>query len=200
MSRDARRFGLATAALAAFVAASSTSCAARPTLPETLHHFRVGDDATVVAHCESEAARWRAANPDQTTELPGALAAVEEALGDDGLLSDEAPDVALTPEGRDDLARQLREGGLEAGGGPGVALRRLAADLLSDAPVRIIRAAEQVAELGLRRLVPHLVANVYSDRPLRGTPGPLGRFSLGVRMLAVKTWCVRAVRRMLDAP
>ena len=172
-------------------------CVSRATLPETLHLLRAGRTGAVLAECEAEETRWREANPDTAAAVPAAIALVERAVADDALLLDESPHGGLEAGGRPGLARELRESGLSAGGGPGRALRALAADLLSDAPLRILRAAQQAAELRSRRLAPHLVANIYSDRLLEGAAGPLDGVSLGVRMLTVKRWCLRALRRVL---
>jgi hypothetical protein len=192
--------------LAALAAALlPAACAKRATLNDALGAWQAGRHEAVVAACEDELARWEAAQPDVTAALPAALADVRALLADDPLLQteDEAAGRAPPPvPGRapSDPAAALRARGIElfseeSRGGD--ALRALADDLFSDSPLRILRATEQVTELSLRRLVPHLVANVYSPRPLTGDPGALATHEVAVRMLAVKAWQARAVRTVL---
>ncbi len=179
-------------------------CAKRTTLNDALALWQAGREEAVVAACEEELARWRAADAEVAAALPAALADLEAMVADDPLLLTEeeaAGEAAPAAEGGgpNDPTTALRQRGIDlyTGEEGAAALRALAEDLFSDSPLRIVRATEQVAELRLRRLVPHLVANVYSPRPLDGDPGALAPHPLAVRMLAVKVWETRAVRAVL---
>ena len=191
----------AVSAIALVAAGAVAGCAKRATLADALQHYQAGRYEAVAVACEEELQRWEAADDDVAAELPRAVADLEGMVADDALLltaaeESGAPEDESTP-GAVEAAAALRARGLDAGGGGGAALRALAADLFSDSPLRIVRATEQVTALTLGRLVPHLVANVFSPRPLDGDAGALAPHSVAVRMLAVKTWETRAVRQVL---
>lgn len=205
--RQRRLTALGAATLLALLALSA--CAKRTTLNDALAAWQAGRAEEVVAACEEELDRWRAADAAVAAALPAALGDLEAMVADDPLLQTEEeaaggpaaePGVPATGGGPDDPTTALRQRGIElfsVESGGAAALRALAEDLFSDSPLRIVRATEQVRELRLRRLVPHLVANVYSPRPLDGDPGALAPHPPAVRMLAVKAWESRAVRAVL---
>ena len=167
-------------------------CAPRVTLTDTLSLHQAGHYRDVLAACEDELSRWRAADAAVAAEEAAALTVLDQAFADELVLSP-IEDGFGAAAAREALATEA----LTAGGGGGGALRLLAEDLLSDAPLRIVRAAHDAAELGLSRLAPHLIAALYAQKPLDGVPGPLRAFPVGVRMLATKSYVVRSLRRLL---
>ncbi len=170
-----------------------SGCAHRTTLTDAVRLYDAGREDRAIAACEEELARWETVDPAVTAALPEALDAIERATASDLLFLVDANEDSRPARPRD----ALRVEGLAAGGGPGGGLRAMAADLLSDAALRVLRAAKQAAALGERRLVPHLILTVYDHHALPGPAGPLAPWPSEVRVLAVKTVAMASLRSIL---